>query len=261
MVKLRESWRHVKVGAKLGYLTILGHQFRLRQTKNVSGWFCVVECDCGTVKIVRIPRGNREYSASCGCQVLVAIAKNGRANKRHGETGSSIYSIWNHIKDRCNNKSCREYHRYGGQGVEFYKEWMDSYEKFRDYILENGYKPWLQVDRYPDVDGNYEPGNIRFVSSKINNRNRRNTPFVTAFGETKCLSEWAEDSRCKVGYKTLRDRLHGKKKVVWNPEKAISTPPLNGDDRKHIPENFRGTGRDIKTIYEVRGLTKRDSSK
>lgn len=44
--------------------------------------------------------------------------------------------------------------------------------------------------------------------------------MITAFGETKCISAWSEDKRCKIGYSGLKIRL----KKGWEPEQAISAP-------------------------------------
>ncbi len=52
------------------------------------------------------------------------------------------------------------------------------------------------------------------------NGNRR--VFLTAFGETKYLTEWVRDVRCKVKIHLLRARLD---KLKWHPEDAISIPP------------------------------------
>ena len=48
---------------------------------------------------------------------------------------------------------------------------MDS-KTFIEFCLANGWKKGLQMDRI-DNNGNYEPGNLRFVTSQENNLNRR----------------------------------------------------------------------------------------
>jgi hypothetical protein len=51
---------------------------------------------------------------------------------------------------------------------------------------------------------------------------RRNTIWVTAFGETKALTAWADDSRCLVKCATFRKRVES----GISPEEAM-TMPLN----------------------------------
>lgn len=260
MVKLRESWRDVKIGAKFERLTVLGHLFTIPRKPSGHAWFCVCECECGSITAVNTSVLHYRKVKSCGCHRSAVSKKNGKLTATHGQSRTALYSVWGNIKDRCNNERSKHYRWYGARGVHFHEEWANSYESFRDYALANGYKNGLQCDRFPDIDGNYEPGNIRFVTSKENNRNRRNTPFVTAWGETKSISEWSDDSRCTVTLRTLRDRLSGRRcGKKWIPEHAISLPPTKGGLKSS--DDYLGSDSSIKTIYEVRELTKRDNSK
>lgn len=52
-------------------------------------------------------------------------------------------------------------------------------------------------------------------------RKMKNNVNLTAFGETKCFTDWLKDPRCLVKIDSLRDRLA----KGWDAEKAISTPP------------------------------------
>lgn len=47
--------------------------------------------------------------------------------------------------------------------------------------------------------------------------------LITAFGETKSVSDWNRDARCTVSYKTLYARLAY---LGWLVEPAITTPCL-----------------------------------
>jgi len=53
---------------------------------------------------------------------------------------------------------------------------------------------------------------------------------VTAFGETKVLTEWIEDPRCVVNLNTLRTRL---KIHMWSVERALTTPVRRSSTLKH----------------------------
>lgn len=48
---------------------------------------------------------------------------------------------------------------------------------------------------------------------------KRNSVMLTAFGETMCLSNWANDPRCVVNYATLNYRV----KALWDHQEAITT--------------------------------------
>jgi hypothetical protein len=66
----------------------------------------------------------------------------------------------------------------------------------------------------------YSPNNCCWVTPKKNNRNRRNNHLLTAFGETKTLVEWSEDSRCIVSQNTLHYRI----KAGMTAKQAITKP-------------------------------------
>jgi hypothetical protein len=98
----------------------------------------------------------------------------GKAAK-HGEcrnnTETPVYRLWSRIKERCYNKNKDGYHRYGGRGIHVCDEWLNSYETFKEWALTHGFKKGLQIDR-ENSDGNYEPGNCRFVTGVVNTRNQ-----------------------------------------------------------------------------------------
>ena len=84
--------------------------------------------------------------------------------------------IYSGMKRRCNYPKMCNYHRYGGRGI---KCLFKSADEFVDYVTGTlGIKymsqiEGLQIDRINN-DGNYEPGNIRFVTPKVNSNNHTN---------------------------------------------------------------------------------------
>ena len=93
-----------------------------------------------------------------------------RKNYRHTLNGY-LHRLFDHINQRCNNPSDVAYRHYGGRGI---KNKFKSFDELADYINND-----LRVDpRGFDMDridnnGNYEKGNIRFVTHAENLRNRR----------------------------------------------------------------------------------------
>jgi hypothetical protein len=119
---------------------------------------------------------------------------------------------------RCKNPNARDYNYYGGDGIQVCEEWHD-FSVFLDWALSHGYREGLTIDRI-DNDGNYEPGNCDWTTHKEQMQNTKKTIIATAWGETKPLSAWVRDRRCKVN----RDVLLARRRLGWRPEQAISTP-------------------------------------
>lgn len=78
--------------------------------------------------------------------------------------------IYQDIRQRCNNPKRNNYSRYGGRGIGL----LFTSDEFVDYVVNTLLVDprGLQIDRI-DNAGNYEAGNIRFVTAKENCQNRR----------------------------------------------------------------------------------------
>lgn len=118
------------------------------------------------------------------------------------------------MKNRCYYNKYPRYGDYGGRGIKVCDEWRDDFMNFYNWSMNNNYNDNLTIDRI-DVDGDYEPLNCRWVTSKENGRNKRNNKNYTINGETHCLSEWCEI--LGLNYRTVQGRL----RLNWSIEKAL----------------------------------------
>lgn len=94
------------------------------------------------------------------------------------------------MHDRCVNSNSQAWRYYGERGISVCEEWAD-YKTFRVWALTNGYRKGLTLDR-ADNDGNYEPGNCRWVTMLVQRRNQSNTKPITFRGETMLQTDWAK---------------------------------------------------------------------
>ncbi|GDY37690.1 hypothetical protein ACINB_35820 [Acidovorax sp. NB1] len=198
-------------GSKFGRLTVIDDT----PNRDSGNRKVLCRCSCGVEKLVGVWELANGVTNSCGCIVI----ENARAmSLTHGEEGTPLYVVWHSMKARCQIPSAGPYERYGGRGISVCQEWSDSYVKFRDWALAAGYKQGLQIDRR-DNDGDYEPGNCRWVTPVVNANNRGNHRTLTAFGETKTMAEWARDDRCAVSISALKQRV---RKGRYTDEEAIT---------------------------------------
>lgn len=120
------------------------------------------------------------------------------------------------MKNRCFNVDGAKYPIYGGRGIKVCERWLHSFETF---LTDVGRKPSPahSIDRI-NVNGNYEPGNVRWSTSREQSRNTRDSIYITYRGETHHLKEWA--GLLGIGYNTIYYRItHG-----WTPERTLATP-------------------------------------
>lgn len=106
-------------------------------------------------------------------------------------TRHELYGIWDAMKQRCRNPNCQIFKYYGGRGIKVCERWIQSFQNFLDDMGPRPAKGY-QLDRI-DNDGNYEPGNVRWVSNKVQSRNKRSNVFIPMpNGESMCVNDAAK---------------------------------------------------------------------
>lgn len=97
--------------------------------------------------------------------------------RKHGHTRgrlmSPTYQSWNCMIQRCTNPRRQFWDRYGGRGIKVCDRWASS---FKNFLADMGERPaGMTLDRFPNRDGDYGPGNCRWATPAEQQANR--APF------------------------------------------------------------------------------------
>lgn len=190
------------VGRKFGRLTVLD---RYHAVTRFPKWRCL--CDCG--KTVIVSAGNLLYgrTKSCGC------LRRDRARERlkeafadsHHESGTALYRYWASKRNHLHRANPPAY---------FCDKWETSFEAFRNWSMEHGYKEGMSLVR-KDPTAGYSPENLLWVSREEGKRHRKSANLILG----KTLAEWARELGVKPDTIVARIKLLG-----WSEEKAVTTP-------------------------------------
>ena len=134
-----------------------------------------------------------------------------------------LYTVWHSMLVRTGARPGAKEHEvrdYIQRGIRVCDEWK-TYANFEMWAMSNGWKRELRIDRI-DNDGNYEPGNCRFVTASQNQRNRRCTVFVVYKGSRMPLIDAYEEAKCHLSYKLVQNRVS---RLKWSVERAMKVQP------------------------------------
>jgi len=169
-----------------------GHRFgRLlvlkRGRKDHKGkyyWLC--RCDCGVEKEIMgyaLKRGQK----SCNC-----LWKENRSGKTHGMSKSREYIHWRGMLNRCSpniKHPCKK--DYADRSIKVCERWKGK-NGFLNFLADVGPKPSPNhsIDRI-DVNGDYEPSNVRWATQRDQVANRRKYVSIDQYSEAEFLAEAA----------------------------------------------------------------------
>lgn len=155
----------IMLGTRYGRLVLLE-----RGKGENAKWLCA--CDCGNTKLIYANNVRTGKTQSCGCLHAETMRE---MCTTHGDTVGRIrtpeYEAWSGMSKRCYNVKTKAYSYYGGRGITVCDRWRNSFE---DFLADVGRKPTPAhtLDRI-NSDGNYEPGNVRWATRRVQRINQR----------------------------------------------------------------------------------------
>lgn len=161
------------VGDRFGKMTVTGPGV------SMNGRKFPVQCDCGSrplmANVTQLARWAKNNNGCTKCE-------NRSITHGHGNVRNPTYGSWYSMKQRCTNPKNNDYPRYGGRGIKVCSRWLES---FANFLADMGERPeGMTLDRYPDMNGDYEPGNCRWATHQQQVENTRTVQRVTFNGVT-----------------------------------------------------------------------------
>lgn len=206
----------IRIGDRFGELTVVG--FWVGERGGIHGEKVQVQCSCGapehTANMSNLRAGR---STRCmRCALTKATHTRTKKYYRYADVCPDLEHrrrLLNRIAaciQRCTNPKYKAYTDYGGRGIRVYDDWVHNRRAFLQYLvaLPGWDNPHLELDRINN-DGNYEPGNLRFISRRGNIGNRRSMQVMQR--ELDCLRAEVEHLRARLRSAELRPPvpIHG----------------------------------------------------
>lgn len=197
-------------GQKFGRLTVL------KTFKGDDGhtWNeCVCECNGTNIKLVKSQNLKGGHTNSCGCLRKEQLQRM-YDEKKNVNSSASKYSkhpynkklrgVWRVMIHRCYNENYKGYEFYGAKGTKVCQEWIDSYDLFFEWSIENGYSEGLSIDRI-DFEKEYSPENCRWATKEIQANNTSTNVWVEYNGEKYTITQLSKMFDCST--RAIIDRI------------------------------------------------------
>lgn len=185
-------------------------------------WLC--RCDCGRDAVVVSHRLRARGTKSCGCaKIMPPIQK----PKAYATRRDPTHRCWRKMIERCDKSYSTNFEYYGGRGIKVCDRWKSD---FRNFLFDMGPRPsaFYSIDRYPNPDGDYEPGNCRWATQQQQVDNQKKTIWVIVDGERITLREACR--RTGLKFHTAYGRLKSGcdiDAIMAAPDRRFTKQPFN----------------------------------
>lgn len=202
------------VGKRFGKLAVQELLGRNRNGK--VKWLC--KCDCGKKVPVEGFYLRNGHTVSCGCR---QSEKNIELRYIHGMSQSNEHSIYRKMIDRCHQPKNPSYKYYGAKGVSVCNRWIlgeEGLNGFQCFYKDMGPRPSKEysLDRFPDYNGNYKNGNVRWATRKQQARNTKATLRFMWNGKMMSFPDICDLMKIK------RSIAYARIKMGWDLQRAVT---------------------------------------
>jgi len=156
-------------GKRFGTLLVV--EYSRSDPKEGIYWKC--QCDCGSIVEKLAGRLRCGRTTTCGDRE--------RHAPKNNQSKQLEYSCWKAMINRCTNPACSNYFLYGGRGIKVCDAWLTDFWKFKEDVGNRPDKTY-SLDR-KNVNGNYEPDNVKWATPIEQGNNRRVQPKRLNFSE------------------------------------------------------------------------------
>ena len=211
------------LGIQFGNLTVVEFVGKTKNSTSLWKCYCSLCGNFNTVDTASLNRGTK----SCMCINSMRCVEK---NTTHDMTYSREYKTYRGMLDRCYAENNTNYSNYGGRGIKVCKKWLESFENF---YSDMGERPQLTSIERIDANGNYEPNNCKWATSKEQSNNKRSSRKFEYKSETLTIKEIA--SKYNINYNRLKQRiLYG-----WSIERAVESSKILGRQKRYTNLNPR----------------------
>lgn len=177
----------IQQGQKFGAWTFLAFAPK-RGEKRVAQ----CQCKCGAIQEVYLTHLRTGKSTKCkSCYVV-----------KHDMHDTPTYRTWRAMMVRCYNEASKNFQRYGARGIVVCPQW----HTFEGFLADMGERPrGKTLDRWPNNNGNYEPGNCRWATPVEQANNMSTNRRIEYEGATYTGAELAR--HLGIPYDTLMSRV------------------------------------------------------
>ncbi len=182
----------------------------------------IFKCQCGKLFRTVIQEVKTGGTTSCGCAIIRKSKRSIPEIYINGKIRPEYYS-WCAMRRRCYDKKSPDYKNWGERGIKVCERWNNS---FLDFLADMGTKPSSKhnLDRFPNNDGDYEPGNARWATKREQGANTRKTRMIEYNGVSLSLSDWARNFNVTPAF--LFRKLKSSLSTQDAFSKCIKNPPV-----------------------------------